>query len=122
MEISHLGGVMVSMLAIGPKVCMFRLDQGSGFLRAIKIHTMPSFGGEVKPEVPCHKILWYVKITCKYEQKCLARPNSSFPSSVPPAFYQITGRIARGLVDESGIFLCQNHSIMVLDAHISPGG
>jgi hypothetical protein len=31
------------------------------FLRAIKIHSTPSFGWEVKPEVPCLKILWHVK-------------------------------------------------------------
>jgi hypothetical protein len=32
----HLGGVMVSVLAIGPKVRGFKLGQGYGFLRAIK--------------------------------------------------------------------------------------
>jgi hypothetical protein len=31
------------------------------------------------------------------------------------------GKIARALVNESGDFLCQHHSIMVLHAHISPG-
>jgi hypothetical protein len=35
---------MVSVLAIGPKV------RSDGFLRAIKIHSTPSVGGEVKPE------------------------------------------------------------------------
>jgi hypothetical protein len=31
------------------------------FLRALKICNTPSFGGEVKPSAPCHKILWDVK-------------------------------------------------------------
>jgi hypothetical protein len=44
---------MVSVLAIGLKVY--------GFLRVIKIHSAPSFGGEVKPLAPCHKILWHIK-------------------------------------------------------------
>jgi hypothetical protein len=47
-NVSCLGGVMVSMLAIGPKVRGLKPGQGDGFLRAIKIHSMPSFGGEVK--------------------------------------------------------------------------
>jgi hypothetical protein len=41
---------MVSVLAIGPKVEGFK--PGGGTL---------SFGGEVKPEASCHRILWRVK-------------------------------------------------------------
>jgi hypothetical protein len=48
-----LSGVMVSVLAIGPKVRRFRPSQVDGFLRAIKIHSMPSFRGEVKLSAPC---------------------------------------------------------------------
>jgi hypothetical protein len=47
---------MVSVLAIGPKVCGFKPGQGDGFLKATKLHSTPSFGGEVEPSVPCHKI------------------------------------------------------------------
>jgi hypothetical protein len=43
-----LGGLVVSVLATGPKVRGF-----DGFLRVIKIRS-PYFGGEVKPSVPCH--------------------------------------------------------------------
>jgi hypothetical protein len=35
--------------------------EDDGFLMAIKIHSTISFGGEVKPSVPCHKILRHVK-------------------------------------------------------------
>jgi hypothetical protein len=48
---------MVSVLAIGPKVRQFKPNRGDGFLKAIKIHSIPSFGGEVKPEALCHTIL-----------------------------------------------------------------
>jgi hypothetical protein len=41
---------MVNMLVIGLKVRRFKLGLGDGFLRAIKIRSTPSFGGEVKPE------------------------------------------------------------------------
>jgi hypothetical protein len=62
----------------------------------IKLHSTLSFRGEVKLEAQCYKILRHVKITCKYEQKYFARPNSPFPFPVPPVCYQMTtGRIAR---------------------------
>jgi hypothetical protein len=67
---------MVRVLVIGPKVREFKPGQGDGFLRAIQICSTPSFRREVTPEAPCHKILWHVKITCKYKQKHFERPNS----------------------------------------------
>jgi hypothetical protein len=37
MNTSRLGGVVVSVLATGPKGCGLEPGQGDGFLRAIKI-------------------------------------------------------------------------------------
>jgi hypothetical protein len=48
-------------LPLDPKVGGFEPGQGNGFLRAIKIRSTPSFGWDVKTEVPCCKILRYVK-------------------------------------------------------------
>jgi hypothetical protein len=39
---SRLGGVVVSVIATGPKVDVFETDQGDGFLRAIKNSNTPS--------------------------------------------------------------------------------
>jgi hypothetical protein len=39
---SHLSGIVVSVLATGPKVCGFALGQGDGFLRVKKIRSTPS--------------------------------------------------------------------------------
>jgi hypothetical protein len=58
---SCLGGVVVSVLATGPKVCGFEPNQGDEFLRAIKVRSTPSFRWDVKPEVSCRKILRRVK-------------------------------------------------------------
>jgi hypothetical protein len=58
---SRLGGVVVSVLTTGPKGRGSEHGQGDGLLRAIKIRSTPSFGWEVKPEVPCRKILRHVK-------------------------------------------------------------
>jgi hypothetical protein len=52
---------VASVLSTGPKGHGFKPSQGDGFLRAIKIHSTPSFRWEVKPEVPCRKILQHVK-------------------------------------------------------------
>jgi hypothetical protein len=59
--ISRLGGVVVSVLATGPKDRDFEPGQGDVFLRAIQTRSTPFFGWEVKPEVPCRKILRLVQ-------------------------------------------------------------
>jgi hypothetical protein len=62
----RLGGVTVSVLATGPKIRGFNPSRDDGFLRAIRIRSTPSLGGEVKLSAPCHKILRHVKkITSK---------------------------------------------------------
>jgi hypothetical protein len=50
--VSRLGGVVVSVLATGPKGREFEPGQGNGFLRTIKNRSTPAFGWEVKPEGP----------------------------------------------------------------------
>jgi hypothetical protein len=52
---------MVSVLVIGPKIRGIKPDRGDGLSRAIKIRSMPSFGGRgVKPSAAC-RILRHVK-------------------------------------------------------------
>jgi hypothetical protein len=53
----RLGGVVVSVLATGPKNRGFEPGQGDGFLRAITIRSTPSFEWEVKQKIPCRKTL-----------------------------------------------------------------
>jgi hypothetical protein len=55
---------MVSMLTVGPKVLRFPAE-GDEFLRVTKIHSTPSFGGEVKPLALCRKILWHIEDPCR---------------------------------------------------------
>jgi hypothetical protein len=57
---------VVSVLATGPKSRGFIPGRGDGFLRAIEIRNTPSFGWEIKPEVPCRKILRHVKDPLTY--------------------------------------------------------
>jgi hypothetical protein len=65
-HINRLGGEVVSVLATEPKGLGFKPGRGDGFLRAIKIRSTLSFVREVKPEVPCHKILRHVKDPLTY--------------------------------------------------------
>jgi hypothetical protein len=58
---------VVGVLSTGPNGRGFIPGQGNGFLRAIKICSTPSFGWEVNPEVPCHKILRHVKDPLTYQ-------------------------------------------------------
>jgi hypothetical protein len=47
---------MCSVIAIRTKVRGLKPPRGDGFLRALKIRSTPSFGGEEKQEAPYHKI------------------------------------------------------------------
>jgi hypothetical protein len=48
-----LGGLVVSVL--DPRLAGSILTEVDGFLRVIKIRSTTSFGGEVKPSVPCRR-------------------------------------------------------------------
>jgi hypothetical protein len=65
LPVCRLGGVMVSVLAICPKVRGFKAGRGYGLLRAITI----CFGGEVKPSALCRNIYGLLKITSKCGQR-----------------------------------------------------
>jgi hypothetical protein len=55
-----LGGLVVNVFAIAPKVREYKPGEGDEFLRPIKISSTSSFG-EVTPEAECRKILRQVK-------------------------------------------------------------
>jgi hypothetical protein len=64
---SDLGGVVVSVIATGSKGRGLQPGRGDGFLTAIKVRSTPSFGWDVKPEVPCRKILRHAKDPLMYQ-------------------------------------------------------
>jgi hypothetical protein len=66
---SRLGGVVVSVLAIGPKGRGFKDDRDEGLSRMINIRSAPSFEREVKPEDNCRKFILHVKNPSDYEQR-----------------------------------------------------
>jgi hypothetical protein len=59
---------VVSVLAIGPKIYGLKPSLGKWLFRAIKIHTMTSFGVAVKPLIPYDKFSGHVKRPYEYER------------------------------------------------------
>jgi hypothetical protein len=122
---SLLCSLMSRVLAIRPKVRGFKPGRGDGYLRPIKIRSTHYFGGEVKPEVPCCKISQHVKKSLASMNKHTSQ--SQMHHSLRPFLLLATRWLCwqdcqRALVDESGIFLCRDHSTMAIHAHVSPGG
>jgi hypothetical protein len=56
-----IGGLVVIELAIGPKVSGFKSGRGRWVSKDDKNGSTTSVGGEVKPSVPCLKVLRNVK-------------------------------------------------------------
>jgi hypothetical protein len=52
---SGFGGLEVSLLAFGTQVCRFKPSLSHRIFQGEKILSTPSFGGEVKPSVPCRR-------------------------------------------------------------------
>jgi hypothetical protein len=52
---SGFGGLVVSMLAYGTQDRGFEPGRSDRIFQGEKIHSMTSFGGEVKPSVPCRR-------------------------------------------------------------------
>jgi hypothetical protein len=61
------------MLAIRPKVCRFKPGQGQWIFKGDKSPSTTSFGGEVKPAVPCDKILWHDKNPFSMKEKFVCK-------------------------------------------------
>jgi hypothetical protein len=62
---SRSGGLVVSVLAIGPKVHGFKPGHGRCIFKGDKILSMTSFGEEVKPSAACRNILRHVRDPCE---------------------------------------------------------
>jgi hypothetical protein len=52
---SGFGGLVVSMLASGTQDRGYEPGRSRRIFQGKKIHSVPSFGGEVKPSVPCRR-------------------------------------------------------------------
>jgi hypothetical protein len=117
--------VMVSVLYIGRKVRGFKPDRGDGFIRAIKIRCMASFGREVKLSAPCRKLLRHVK---NYFGRTNRNSSHDHIHNFFRPFLLLATRLLcwsdsqKALLDDSGVFFCQYHSATFLHAHRHENG
>jgi hypothetical protein len=117
-----LSGIMVSMLAIGPKVRGLEPVRGWGIFKGDNSPNRASFGEEVKPSDPCRKIFRHVKNPSKY--KHILR-KAKFVISFGSSTYVPTKWLFVGFPESSGgrmSFRCRYHCATLLHANISPRG
>ena len=97
-EESGFGGLDVACWPLVPKFAGSNPVEAIGFFRAKKILSTPSFGGEVKPSVPCRRFTackrflnatWKSGILCKIHRPFLAH-------IVPPLATRISGETTSG--------------------------
>jgi hypothetical protein len=64
-----LGGPVVVCLQLNPRFAGSNPGDEDGFLRAIKILSKTSFGGDARPSPPCRRILRHVKDPYTYGKR-----------------------------------------------------
>jgi hypothetical protein len=101
--LSSLGCEVVNVLVTGSNGCGFRPGRSYRFLMAIKVCSTPSFGLEVKPEAPCHKILWHVKEPCVEWLRCYVGKIQGHFSPPPWVTARCLWCSQTALKDESGV-------------------
>jgi hypothetical protein len=68
MKLVALGSIVVTCLPLHPRFAGSNPADDDEFLRELRIRSTTSYGGEVKPSVPCRKILQRVKEPYEYER------------------------------------------------------
>jgi hypothetical protein len=107
---SHLGGVVVSVLATGPKGRGFEPSQGDGFLRAIQIRSTPS--SRMGSKAGSHVVRFYDVLKTILSPTGMKRLNSHFlrPLQLTPRVVSGTGQSA--LVDKLGVSRSRSHLLI----------
>jgi hypothetical protein len=103
-----LGGLVVSVLAIGRKFRRFKPGRERWNFRGYKIRSTTSFGCEMKTSTPC-KILRHVKepYSMKTETSWAKFTDISRQISAASHIGVSAGYCQRALVDESGMIITQ---------------
>jgi hypothetical protein len=119
-----LGGVMVSVLAIGPTLCIFKPRRRRYIFKGEKSPVRLYSEGKKSPRPWVVRFYGTFKIPLKYGQRHFVKPNLSFPLQYLLLYYWIIMLI--GLPESAGGQIrnspCRHHSTMILHPHISTGG
>ena len=95
LKICGFGGLGVACWPLVPKFAGSNPAEAFGFLRAKKILSTPSFGGEVKPSVPCRRFAAF-KRSLNVAWKSTFRQNyrTTFSPTVPTSAAGISHVVA----------------------------
>jgi hypothetical protein len=112
---------MVSVLATGPEVHVFKPSRGDGFLRTKKFCSTPSVGGE-ESRRPYVVRCYSMKKNLQVWIELLRKAKFPFLSLIPPDWYQMTLMVSfSALAKKWRDFSRRYHSTMALHAHMAPG-
>jgi hypothetical protein len=103
-----LCGVVVSALAVGPKVRGFTPGRIRWIFNNVKIRSTNSFWGEIKPSFPCRNTLRHVKDPYRYENKYFVRKIHGHFSPNVSSF--ATRRLSRSLPEISDGWISNDHN------------
>jgi hypothetical protein len=81
------------VLAIGLKVRRFKPGRGDGFLRAIKIRSTPSFGGELVHRLPVSRFYDMAKIPAEYYRDTTSAKFKNLSHKLPASLLGVTAAI-----------------------------
>jgi hypothetical protein len=103
-KIVALCGLVVSVLAIGPKVGGFKLGRGHRTFKYYRKPQLDFLRREVKSSVPCRKILRHIKDPYSMKEIRSRQNSRKFVAKFFLLRYQLSLLVtARALVDESGM-------------------
>jgi hypothetical protein len=115
-----LGVLVVIVLAIQPKVCLFKQGRGQWVIKEINFHSTTSYGREVKSSVRYRKALRHVNYPYSVKE-ILCRQNSRpLLSKFPLLRYQVFLLVTSGYF-RSGGWIRNDKNSDVGEQHISNG-
>ena len=97
-KLSGFGGLEVACWPFVPKFGGSNPTETVGFFRAKKILSTPSFGGEVKPSVPCRRFTAFKRfLNAKWKSGISGKIHRPFLAHiVPPLATRISGETTSG--------------------------
>jgi hypothetical protein len=103
-----LGGLVVIVLAIGSKIRGFQPGRCRWIFKGGKNRSTISFGGKVKPSVPCRRFYGLLMIPAEYDRYIAGKINGHFSASFPASLLSVSAGVCRkALLDESGMIKAQ---------------
>jgi hypothetical protein len=119
-----IGGVMVSVFAIGPRVLGFKPIRGRWIFKGVKNPQHAFLWRQEKPLVRCRKVLRHFKYSFEVWTNIHRKTKFITTFALLPSDLLLdycVGMISREISGRIRSSPCRYHSTLVLHAHMSPG-